>query len=207
MVALSGFSASQQELLVRLPYRVGVWISESDDVGGADADAQEIQVLQALIVAYVQDFCKTEFVQVVMEETVAQKDKWETWHGDIDQILDECRSVMEFLDDSLSQKEIAAFRDNLIEIGYSVAMAYCELNDETSLVVKVSTYLGIWIEKIRRALTGAGEKAQEEYLNISALEQKALDELVQALSLRHNIDVVPEGDIVENMEVQNGKPE
>lgn len=207
MVALSGFSASQQELLVRLPYRVGVWISESDDVGGADADAQEIQVLQALIVAYVQDFCKTEFVQVVMEETVAQKDKWETWHGDIDQILDECRSVMEFLDDSLSQKEIAAFRDNLIEIGYSVAMAYCELNDEASLVVKVSAYLGIWIEKIRRALTGAGEKAQEEYLNISALEQKALDELVQALSLRHNIDVVPEGDIVENMEVQNGKPE
>lgn len=191
MTVLSGFSITEQDLLIRLPYRVGVWISESDDGGGEEADAQEIQVLRALLVAYVQDFCKTEFVQKVMEQTVIQKDQWDGWHDNIDNVIDECRQVMSLLIEHLSTKELSAFRDNLIEIGYSVAMAYCELDDERSLLVKTKAYLSMWVEKIQRSLTGAQEKQSDEYLNISAREQEALNTLVDALSLRQNIDVDP----------------
>lgn len=54
---LENFSKEQQDFLVALPYRVGLWISATDDTGGHESDAVEKQALEQVIVAYVEDFC------------------------------------------------------------------------------------------------------------------------------------------------------
>lgn len=179
---LSDLSVAEQDMLIRLPYRVGVWVSESDEGGGDDADALEKQALNVLITAYVEDFCKSEFVQRVMEQTVAQKDRWSQWEDDISSVPEECKHVMGVLSDRLPYKELNAFKDNLYEIGYSVAMAYREFDDEASGVVKLTTYVKLWIERVLASLKGDVAQSEDEALNISNSERIALNTLYDALT-------------------------
>ncbi|MBL4589680.1 MAG: hypothetical protein JKY11_06360 [Alphaproteobacteria bacterium] len=183
MIDFSNLTASEKELIVRLPYRVGVWISESDDLGGEDADLIEQQALIVIITAYVEDFCKTEFVQRVMEQTVAHKAEWSSWHENIDTVPDECRKVMHFLSGKIPDKEIMAFRANLTEIGYSVAMAYREFDDEASFTIRIQTYLRLWLERVSALIKGDVVQSQDEFLNISASERIALERLSEVLAL------------------------
>ena len=177
----TAFPKEKTDSLIRLPYRVGLWVSESDDTGGDEADEKELIVLQSLIMAYAQDFCKSEFVQGLMEETVKHRSQWESWHANTEQVEQECRELIYFLQDHLPKKELNAFKANLYEIGYSVAMAYREFDEDTPFVEKLKAYLTLWIAQVRAALSGTAPKTEDEILNISSSEKMALDKLKNAL--------------------------
>jgi hypothetical protein len=63
-------------LVVRLPYRVGFYVSASDKTGGEESDAAEMAALEGIVTFYVEDFCKSEFAQAVMLETIQRKAEW-----------------------------------------------------------------------------------------------------------------------------------
>ncbi len=188
MIDFAKIPAHEKDLIIKLPYRVGVWVSESDDVGGEEADVQEIQTLKALIVAYVEDFLKTEFVQLVMEQTVSHRNEWDSWAMNVETVPEECKQVVEFLDGKLSEKELVAFKNNILEIGYSVAMAYREFDDEAGLGEKFRVYLALMIDRLRAVITKEAVQSSVEALNISAAEQEALDKIKSSLFLDNVIE-------------------
>ena len=63
MSYLERFAPKQRELIVSLPYRVGLWISESDTSGGDEADEAERNALHLMMTGYAEDFLKSEVVE------------------------------------------------------------------------------------------------------------------------------------------------
>ncbi len=204
MIDFTTFSSHEKDLLIRLPYRVGMWLSESDAGGGDEAAFQEKQALQSIIIAYAEDFCKSEAAQLIMEQTIRHKDSWDSWNENIESVPDECREAMITLSRTLPLKELSSFKDNLIEIAYSVAMVYREFDDEASFGERLKTYITLWIERLQAFLQGNAIQSQDEILNISPHERKALDELTAIFSevfsdifIQQNPEEAPKEDLVQ----------
>ena len=84
MSYLENFSEDQKQLLIALPYRAGLWVSESDSSGGDHADEAEMMALEGIITGFAQDFCKSEFVEEVMGHTLDKRAQWEEWSKNLD---------------------------------------------------------------------------------------------------------------------------
>lgn len=183
---LDQFSEDQQALLIALPYRTGLWLSQCDSTGGGDADEAEMQALHEIVTGFAEDFLKSEFVQALMEQTVAHRNLWGTWNRDIDLVPEECRKAVQLLADHLDRKEFLSFKQNLMEIATDVALAYRENGDE-SLSGRVNVYTRLVSEKVRSMMTGRPPRSLDEILNISDAEQAALDRLAEALDLEGHL--------------------
>jgi hypothetical protein len=185
---ISDFSPDQQSLLIALPYRVGYWVSVSDQSGGEESSVLETRALGEIITSYVEDYCKSEFAQRLLEQTLAHKIQWPVWHAGIDRVLDECRAAMDILTEKLEPKELHSFCLNLMEIGRTVAMAYAEEgamqkpSPSTSSASLVETMTG-WV----LSLFGAADSTEEDYdtldnLRISHTEREALTRIAESLA-------------------------
>lgn len=175
-----------QDFAIQMPYRVGMFISLSDKSGGDTADEQELKAIEVIVTSYAQDFCHSEFVQQVMNKTVELKDHWGDWLDDIEKVPEQCQELIDILENHLYDKEILGFKYNLFEIGRSVALAYREMQDNP-------TGLTLFIKKLkfyghRKSMEKIGQEPLrwEEFLNVSSAENKALQELAEALGIRKN---------------------
>ena len=164
-------SLTQEELalLVPLPYRVGLWMSEMDDRGGDEADDAEIKVLESIVFEIAQDFCKSQFIQVIMQWTLKNRPHWENWHVNIDRVPEECRKVIWMLSHKgADEKDIKSFQHTLLYIAVSVAMAFREEEEESNLFSEIKS-------KILNIVGDNQIDYQKERLkNISKIEEKAL---------------------------------
>lgn len=188
MTALDDFSPEQRDLLVALPYRVGLWVAHSDMAGGDNSAEAEMRVLTQVITAFAEDFCKSEFAQALMEETVRRQSEWPEWSRNLDEVPGECRRAVDTLFEWMDHKSVLSFKMNLMEIATDVAMAYRELDENTSVFDRLSILLQAAVSRIRARLAGRRVPSMDELLNVSSAEQRALDTLVAALDLtqEHN---------------------
>lgn len=185
MSGFDSFTSDQHDLLVALPYRVGLWVSNSDTAGGEDSDVIEMQALSDIVTGFAEDFLKSEFVQTLMEETVSRRAEWDSWSGHLEDVPGECTRAAELLSERLDRKELASFKMTLMEIATSVAMAYREFDGSADFAHRLSVYSHVLVEKIRTLMTGRARQSNEELFNISKAERKALDALIHALDLGH----------------------
>lgn len=183
MAHLEDFTPDQRDLLEALPYRVGLWISASDNTGGGQADEAEALALEMIVTGFAEDFCKSEFVQAMMEDALSRKAEWSAWNQNITEIPGECVRAIDLLSEHLDRKEVTSFKLTLMEIATAVAMAYREFEDNDNLSSRLKVYSRILREKMRALFTGQRTRSADEFLNISEAEQKALDVLSQALDL------------------------
>jgi len=183
MALLEDFTKDQRDLLVALPYRVGLWIGSSDDTGGGDADDAEAKALAVIVTGFAEDFCKSEFVQMMMEETVARRGEWPEWTHNLDDVPSECIRATDLLTERLERKEVTSFKLTLMEIATAVAMAYREFDHSQDLSFRLKVYGRVMAERLRAVFTGQRARGVDEFLNISDAEQKALDVLSQSLDL------------------------
>lgn len=179
-----------KELLIKLPYRVGYWISQSDQTGGEESDRIELDTLESLITAYAQDMCKSEFMQRLMVHTIKRKDEWNNWKDELSNVPNECRLARYNVSSNLDEKGVAAFSENIFEIAVSVAEAFHEgsveeegANSAANITAGIKE-LYLRIVGIANALLGRGEDeltfASE---NISAQEEAVLKELGKILNM------------------------
>ena len=183
MALLEDFTKEQRDLLVGLPYRVGLWVSLSDSTGGGDADDAEAAALAAIVTGFAEDFCKSEFVQAMLEETVARQAEWKDWTHNLGDVPGECVRATDLLTERLERKEVTSFKLTLMEIATSVAMAYREFDHSNDLGFRLKIYGRVMVERLRAIFTGQRARGVDEFLNISDAEQKALDVLSQTLDL------------------------
>ncbi len=178
---LGQLPAEDQRLLVRLPYRVGLFISAADTTGGLVADMEERQALRVLLTAYVQDTLKSQQVQALMDATIGQQADWPQWGTDLTTVPNECVQALTILSPILTAKELNAFKGNLIEVALTVAMAFREVDADASLLVRMRIYMRLWRDRWQAFISGQAMSAQDEILNVSAAEQQALQSLAKAL--------------------------
>lgn len=175
-----------RERLVKLPFRVGLFLSEADLTGGDESAHQERVVLESMLISYVQDYCKSEYVQRIMEETVKRRKEWKLWEENLDIVPDEANACFsEMCEQGFAHpRELIAFKDNLLEIAYSVAMTYREEPYPTALGNAMGA-VSMAVKNRLRAWNGKQpiekDETEEMYENVSEKEREAIDLLIDKL--------------------------
>lgn len=184
MAYLEKMSEELRRKVVSLPYRTGLWISESDTTGGDDADTAELEALETIITSFGEDFLKSEFVEEVMQETLDNMDLWDAWGEDLDSVLDDSKAVSEYLLSQVPEKELHSYKQNLMDIATSIAIAYRE-NDSGSgqYLYRIAIYFDFYMKSLWATLTTNQAPNLQHVLNISRDEKKALSLLAKALDI------------------------
>lgn len=184
MSVLDGFTPDQKDLLVALPYRVGLWLSQSDHAGGEQAADAELRALSAIIHGFAEDVFGSEFLQYVMRETIARKAEWPAWGERLERVPDECAQAPEILGMYLADKEIKVYAARLMEIAEAVALAFREHEGKPPVRERLSVFWAYWRARLRRG-RGAGRtlRSMDYFLSISRKERAALRDLSRILGL------------------------
>jgi len=172
----------QRNLLVSLPYRVGLYISQSDQSGGDESDQAEMDALSSIVVAYSQEIFGAETVQYIVGETVQRKAEWEEWSKDLETLEGECHKAIDILSEAVDEKEVSAFKRSLLEIGESVALAFREYGADTPIMDKIKIYMFYMKSRKEAAQKGIVAMEWDQFINISIDERKALQTIANALN-------------------------
>lgn len=119
-------SPKDEAILMALPYRIGLYVSYADVTGGWEAQDREQQSLANILRQYSEDFCKTEFCQKLLMETLIRRDQWPLWSQNIDAVPEEAGRIVTILSTMFQDKELRAFKEVLTDVALSVAMAFHE---------------------------------------------------------------------------------
>lgn len=171
---LSKLPQDLQDLIVSLPFRVGLYISESDQTGGDESAEAERKALENIVTFYVEDTVKGEFAHEVMLNTLNNKAKWGAWAENINQVPEECSRLTYMLKDVIEAKEILAYKQNLLEVAIAIAQAYCEFDQNSSKLGKLELYVSLFLKRMVSMFSGEQIPTNDYALNISPSERAAI---------------------------------
>lgn len=177
--ALAALSPADRRLLMSLPYRVGLYVSFSDTSGGWEAQEAEIQSLTNILREYSEDYCHSELAQGVLMETLRDRAQWPSWSQGIETVPREAQEAVRLLERNFSDKEVHDFKEILIDIALSVAMAFREGAAERE-PPPFSVFDSLR-KTILRLVGGSGKRDPFAHMNISASEKTALMRLCRGL--------------------------
>lgn len=184
MSFLDDLPSDQRELIISLPYRVGVWVSHADDAGGEEADDEEKVALSNILHGFTTDVFGSEVVQYVMAETIAHSAEWDRWGKNTSSLATDCQHAIDILNEAVDEKEVSAFKQRLLEIAEAVALAFREY-DKLDFVSKLRVYLMYYKERYQAARKHRSFKTMDQYLNISLKERQALYSLANTLGVQY----------------------
>lgn len=178
---LTDLTDNQRELLIALPYRVGLFVSNADTEGGQEASEREHQALDNILSGMNAESFLSENIQLVINQTLARKNDWSQWQNDLEAVPGECERILDVLKSHLDQKDIEAFKTQMMSIAEAVALAFQERNADFGSPQGVVVFLGYGWEKIKNIFAASPVRPWDQYLRISPLEQKAIDQLAACL--------------------------
>ena len=171
---LQSLTENQIYRLTSLPYRVGLYVSASDQSGGDMADENERRALENLIYGFSDGVFGSELVQDIMAHTIKQKDKWGEWGQHLEQVPDECRDALAILNGYVDYKERAAYAARLMDIGEAVALAFREDVSSQSGFGRVRAYIKYMSMSRKAKAKNLPVRSFEDFLSISNDEREAL---------------------------------
>ncbi len=181
MAFLEAFSEDEKTLLVSLPYKAGVWISQSDQKGAGTAQAHELKTIEAVIKGLSEGMFRSAFVHEVMSETHLRHGDWPSWAAQTDQILDEARRAVAAVKTKAMPPDAEAYVQMVMTIAYETAYAFREFDRSASIPIKIWVWLCLMWEGFIR--TGNKDYRVESVANISLAEDEAIAHLAAALTL------------------------
>ncbi len=180
MPDLSSFSEEEQQLLVSLPYKVGMWVSYADDVDGEEDDRLEAKALESCIKAVARLHEDKPFIKAVAAETLRRREEWERWATQAFHVLREAEAVAALLGANLPSDQARNYKAMLMEIASVVAQASGEF-DAFDDIEEDKGGFGALVGKIVGGFSGLSHDDDNHPMNVSASESSALDELRAAL--------------------------
>lgn len=132
MADLSNFSQEEHLLLVSLPYRVGIWISNSDDNEKTRIDdKRERQALEVAINRMARAHRKMPFAAEIMRNIDTAKQHWKIWdtQGEENQVLNDLEKILPVCREKLSTAELSQYKQSVWNIGIAVAQTFGEHDD------------------------------------------------------------------------------
>jgi hypothetical protein len=176
MTALSEFTDEQVSLLISLPYKVGVWISYTDDAEGEDDDEREMKALRSCLRAVAKLHEGNGLISEIMTRCLQSQDEWSVWADDSFHVPADAFRAMEAIKGRAPAKTIKAFRAVMMEIATAVAQAYGEFGEFED---EGEGFFG----KIIGAFAKLGYDDKNHPMNVSAAEDSALSQLAEALKI------------------------
>lgn len=177
-----GLTVDQKRLIVQLPYRVGLFISESDNAGGDASEEQEVQVLANIIRGFAEDVMGAESIQHIISTTLILSDQWPGWAADLAQVPTECERAVDIMHEHVSRKDARAYANQMYEIGEAVALAFKEY-EEGNPFQDLGVYMSYLWDQAKARKNGQRQKSFEEYKSISPDERAALLKIAKGLGL------------------------
>ncbi len=190
MAFLESFSAEEKTLLVSLPYRVGIWVSNADKTGNALSSIHERDELHKIIAKKAAGLFESAFVHEIMSELKLREADWPKWQGQIGDIEADCRTAVTVVSAKLIEHDAKGYKENIMQIATTVALSFREFDVQTSFCKKITTHLGIAFDKFMGGFKGESY-VSSSLLNISVAEDMALSKLAKALQFESNI-VLPD---------------
>jgi hypothetical protein len=185
MSFLDRLTDNQRQTLIRLPYRVGLYVSRSDQSGGAEAEARERAVLANILNGFSEDVFGSESMQYVMTATVRDMALWPQWEADLSSVPHECNMAVDVLGQFLAPKDVTTLKNHLMEIAEAVAMAFSEHESGAPPMRRFHMKFIYAVERLRSALRGESYKSFETFSSISLPERLALCRLANAMGRRY----------------------
>ena len=128
MTVLSDFPETEVELVVSLPYRVGLHVSYADDEEGEQDDELEMAALEACLKAVADK--NDGLVKEIALKSLSMKDKWPSWGNGVFNIEPLCKQASESVARVSSKEETKAYVKMVLEVASAVAQAYGEFGEE-----------------------------------------------------------------------------
>ncbi|MCB1563204.1 MAG: hypothetical protein KDJ75_06480 [Alphaproteobacteria bacterium] len=183
MTQLSDFSADEIELLVSLPYRVGVWVSHADDVEGEADDEHEMEALESCIRAVAKKYDGPGLVDDIARETLRRRDSWADWTDRAFNILPEAPRALSLLQSRAGRADAKNYKAALLEIAATVARAYGEFGAFDEWENEGSGLFSALAGKIAGAFSSLSQDDKNHPMNISPAENSAISRLAAALKI------------------------
>lgn len=181
MAFLEAFTEEEKEILISVPYKAGIWVSQADSTGGEGADDKEKAALENIINEKGKGMFESAFVHEVMSEACNRKQDWNKWADTVDDVLVQAGKAVDIIAAKLEEKECDAYSANVMAIGVKIAEAFREFDADASVLVKLDTKVRLFLEAMMRVLKHDKSMKTETELNISYEEDQALSKLYKAL--------------------------
>ena len=182
-MVLPNITDNQLYRLTSLPYRVGLYVSQSDQSGGDAANENELRAIENLIYGFADGVFGSELVQNIMAETIKQKDKWSDWDQHLEQVPDECTDALAILSPYVDYKESTAYAMRLMDIGEAVALAFREDIAGQAGFGRILAYLRYLSYAKKAKAKKLPVRNFEDFLSISNDERRALVTVAESLSI------------------------
>ncbi len=173
MAQLSVFTEEDAELIISLPYRVGMHVSYAEDEDGEKDDEQEMRALEMCVREIARVHEGQELTKEIAAAILNSKDKWETWSQGVFNIEPQCEKAIVALKTKAGKEEVKDYIKMTLDIATSVAQAYGEFGEEQ--VEK--GFFG----KIVAAVTSVSADDAAHPMNVSAAEDTAISNIAKAL--------------------------
>ena len=179
MTTLSSFTPEEADLIVSLPYRVGMNVSYSEDEGGELDDALEMKALEAKLRDVSQKADDGSLVKEIADTTLDSKDKWEAWSQGVFNIEPLCEKAVVSLKTKANTDEVKGYISMCIEVAGGVAQAYGEFGDDDQ--EESTGIIGKIMEEISKVMPSVKGQEAHHPMNISAAEDSAIERISAAL--------------------------
>ncbi len=176
MSIFTDFLEEEIVLLVSLPYRVGVWMSQVDDDASTERDDEREQdALEAVLRQMAADKEQAPFVADVARETLTYPDYWSEWGQQLDTLMDDIEKALLLIDGRLAKDNARNYRKCLWGVAKAVAYAYGEF--EGAEEPEKPSFIG----KILGRISDKKDPLDDNPENMSPAEREALKKLRKAL--------------------------
>ncbi len=196
---LEKFTEAEQAMIVSLPYRAGIFVSDIDKTGQGAASYTEIFELETIIgeetymaaLSHMKPrlneeevgLLENDFVTEVMANLRERQDEWRTWKTDKQSLLKDCSNTIRMLEEKLGEREVAAYRACIIAIAIDVAKAFCEQDVDAPFLARCANKTWMFFDSMVRFITRDKFTASLKELNVSYKEDIALTLLSEALTI------------------------
>jgi len=182
MSELSGFNDEERHLLMSLPYKVGVYISEADDAEGTLDDDKELQALLECIRKIATSYSDSGLVDGIIRGTLKLDSQWESWGKTAYNLEPDCQAAIALLLAKGTRQDAENYREALILIANTVAQTYGEFIALDDGFEEKKSFFSALTQKIINRITELKDD-EGHPSNVSAAEHSAVSRLAAALKI------------------------
>lgn len=172
---LDSLDPGQQDLIVGLLYRSGIWVANTEDSEGESDDSREENTVEKILEKLSED-SPSPFLRAAAARAAAARERWPVWEEDTFDILPDVRKAAGILRRLLPEKEYRMYKRALLKVATNVAQAGTEFAIESG-ADEEEGFFG----KLMRKLRPAGQYDEGHPVNVSPGEDDALNRLARTL--------------------------
>ncbi len=178
---LNALTPEEQDFVIGLLYRAGIWVSHADDDASTEHDdeleAAALQKVLYYIHRHPQKYGAV--IAQLAEEALQHTVSWKRWATQGDTFLADISKGVQILSFHFNAEEVLNFKRAMMLVGTGVAKSCRERADYAEAEAGV---FGIIADKINSFMSAVMDRNSFRELNISPEEDTALNKLHQALA-------------------------